>query len=216
MKRRFAEYGERVFDDHQLLELLLFYAVPQGDVNPLAHELIKQFGSLSGVLDASPEELRKVKGVGEHTASFLTMLPQIMRRYELSRTKGAAVITSSNDAGEYLLPYFFGAKKEMLYMLSLDSAGRVLACDLLAEGGLDQVMLDPRTVVEVAMKRRAISVILAHNHVTGLALPSDIDISLTKSLRPLLRSLNIRLVDHLVIADKVFTSMVRTGAISMT
>ena len=85
LKQRFADHGERVFDDHQLLELMLFYAVPQGDVNPLAHRLINHFGSFAAVLDASPEDLRQVKGVGEHTALYLSMFPQVMRRYLASR-----------------------------------------------------------------------------------------------------------------------------------
>ena len=211
LKQRFADYGERVFDDHQLLELLLFYSVPQGDVNPLAHRLINHFGSLAGVLDATMEELQQVKGVGAHTALLLTMLPQLMRRYELSRTKGEAIITSSADAGEYLLPYFFGTRNETVYLLSLDAKGRVLSCDFLAEGSLDRVGLNSRQVVETALARRATSVILAHNHISGLATPSQADVDLTLMLRPLLRSLNVHLLDHLVIADGDFVSLSESG-----
>ena len=119
LKQRFADHGERVFDDHQLLELMLFYAVPQGDVNPLAHRLINHFGSFAAVLDASPEDLRQVKGVGEHTALYLSMFPQVMRRYLASRAGHADKVCSVEDAGEYLLPYFFGAKSELLYLLCL-------------------------------------------------------------------------------------------------
>ena len=214
MKQRFADYGERVFDDHQLLELLLFYAVPQGDVNGLAHTLIRQFGSLAGVLDAAPAELQKVKGVGEHTALLLSMLPQLMRRYELSKIQGDAIITSGADAGEYLLPYFFGTRNETAYLLSLDAKGKVLCCDFLAEGTLDRVNLDSRKVVETALERRATSVILAHNHISGVATPSSADISLTEALIPLLRSMHIHLLDHLVVADGDFISMAESGLVN--
>lgn len=213
LKQRFADHGERVFDDHQLLELMLFYAVPQGDVNPLAHRLINHFGSFAAVLDASPADLRQVKGVGEHTALYLSMFPQVMRRYLASRAGHEDKVCSVEDAGEYLLPYFFGAKSELLYLLCLDAKGRVLSCRRLAEGSLNRVLMDTRLVIETAMDDRATSVVLAHNHVSGLAVPSEADVKLTLQLIPLLRALDIELLDHLVVADGEFVSMVRSGLI---
>lgn len=213
LKQRFFDYGERVFDDHQLLELLLFYCVPQGDVNPLAHRLINRFGTLAAVLDAKPEDLTSVKGIGNHAALFLSMLPQVMRRYELSRTSTESIVSSVADAGEYLLPYFFGTRNETIYLLCLDAKGRVLSCSYLAEGGLDRVILSSRQVVETALDHRATSVILAHNHISGVATPSQSDVDLTLALRPLLKSLNIRLLDHVIIADGDFVSMVESGLI---
>ena len=211
LKQRFAEHGEQVFDDHQLLELMLFYAVPQGDVNPLAHRLINHFGSFAAVLDANPEELRKVKGVGDHTALFLSMFPQILRRYMASKSGNEELICSTADAGEYLLPYFFGTRNETAFLLCLDAKGKVLSCRFLAEGSLDRVGLNSRQVVETALEDRASSVILAHNHISGLATPSEADVALTLALRPLLRSLGIHLLDHLVIADGDFVSMAQSG-----
>lgn len=213
LKRRFADYGERVFDDHQLLELVLFFCVPQGDVNPLAHRLINHFGSLAGVLDANADDLKKIKGIGDHAALFITMLPQVMRRYEISRTNTETTVTSTADAGDYLLPYFFGTRNETVYLLCLDAKGRVLSCSFLAEGSLDRVALDSRTIVETALEHRATAVILAHNHVSGVATPSRADVDLTLALRPLLKSLNVRLLDHLVVADGDFVSMVESGLI---
>ena len=125
LKQRFADHGERVFDDHQLLELMLFYAVPQGDVNPLAHRLINHFGSFAAVLDASRRICDRSKGVGEHRPLSL-LFPQVMRRYLASRTGHEDKVCSVEDAGEYLLPYFFGAKSELLYLLCLDA--RVGCC----------------------------------------------------------------------------------------
>ncbi len=211
LKQRFAEHGERVFDDHQLLELMLFYAVPQGDVNPLAHRLINHFGSFAAVLDAKPEELRKVKGVGDHTALFLSMFPQVLRRYMASKSGNEELICSTADAGEFLLPYFFGARNETAFLLCLDAKGKVLSCRFLAEGSLDRVGLNSRQVVETALEDRASSVILAHNHISGLATPSEADVALTLALRPLLRSLGIHLLDHLIIADGDFVSMAQSG-----
>lgn len=213
LKQRFADYGERVFDDHQLLELMLFYCVPQGDVNPLAHRLINHFGSFSAVLDAKAEDLCRVKGVGPHTAQFLSMLPQIMRRYEISRSSAESVVNSTADAGEYLLPYFFGTRNETVYLLCLDAKGKVLACDFLCEGSPDRVGLDSRQIVETALFHRATSIILAHNHLSGVATPSEADISATLALRPLLKAIHVQLLDHLVIADGDFISMAQSGCL---
>lgn len=211
LKRRFLEHGEQVFDDHQLLELMLFYAVPQGDVNPLAHRLINHFGSFAAVLDAKPEELMRVKGVGDHTALYLSMFPQVLRRYMASRSGGEERVCSAADAGEYLLPYFFGARNETAFLLCLDAKGKVLSCRFLAEGSLDRVGLNSRQVVETALEDRASAVILAHNHVSGVAAPSEADVALTLALRPLLRSLGVHLLDHLVVADGDFVSMAQSG-----
>ena len=212
LKRRFLEHGEQVFDDHQLLELMLFYAVPQGDVNPLAHRLINHFGSFAAVLDAKPEELMRVKGVGEHTALYLSMFPQVLRRYMASRSGGEERVCSAADAGEYLLPYFFGARNETAFLLCLDAKGKVLSCRFLAEGSLDQggPQLPPGGGDRPGLDR-ASAVILAHNHVSGVAAPSEADVALTLALRPLLRSLGVHLLDHLVVADGDFVSMAQSG-----
>ena len=199
------------FDPVNILELMLFYAVPQGDVNPLAHRLINHFGSFAAVLDASPEDLRQVKGVGEHTALYLSMFPQVMRRYLASRAGHEDKVCSVEDAGEYLLPYFFGAKSELLYLLCLDAKGRVLSCRRLAEGSLNRVLMDTRLVIETAMDDRATSVVLAHNHVSGIALPSREDEATTKTVKDALESIGGYLADHIIVSDGDFVSMADSG-----
>ena len=137
MKAEFLARGIEGWPDHRVLELLLFYSIPQGDVNGLAHDLIEQFGSLSGVLDASVEELRKVKGVGEHTAVLLRMLPALLGRYQASRTRLSDIINSADDAYPWLEPYFFGARNEMVYVLCLDGKRQVLGVRKVAEGSIE-------------------------------------------------------------------------------
>ena len=153
----------------------------------------------------------RVKGVGEHTALYLSMFPQVLRRYLASKSGSEEQICSATDAGEFLLPYFFGARNETAFLLCLDAKGKVLSCRFLAEGSLDRVGLNSRQVVETALEDRASSVILAHNHISGLATPSEADVVLTQALRPLLRSLGIHLLDHLIIADGDFVSMAQSG-----
>lgn len=210
-KKRFLANGERAFDDHQLLELLLFYSIPQGDTNPLAHRLLDHFHSLSAVMDASVEELTAVEGVGEHTAVLIHLLPQFARRYHQDRVKMDTTVNNIEDAGALLAPYFYGARNEMVYLLSLDAKGRVLGCDLLGEGSANFCTLDIRLVVETALRRRARSVLLAHCHVSGLAVPSPDDRIATLQCMDVLNKLQIELLDHLVFADGEYVSMAQSG-----
>ena len=136
VKQEFLARGAEGWPDHRVVELLLFYAIPQGDVNGLAHDLVERFGSLAGVLDASVDELKKVPGVGDHTAFFLHMLPEILGRYQGSRTRRSWVINGPEDAYPWLAPYFFGAKNEKVYVLCLDGKRQVLGVRKVAEGSV--------------------------------------------------------------------------------
>ena len=197
MKAEFLARGIEGWPDHRVLELLLFYSIPQGDVNGLAHDLIEQFGSLSGVLDASVEELRKVKGVGEHTAVLLRMLPALLGRYQASRTRLSDIINSADDAYPWLEPYFFGARNEMVYVLCLDGKRQVLGVRKVAEGSIQIAEMNARRIAEEAMGLRAARIYVAHNHVSNLAIPSQAD----------WLTIGIELVDHLVFVDGDMVSM---------
>ena len=207
LRQRYLQHGAEAFDDRGLLELLLCYALPRGDVNPLVDRLLEHFGSLAGVLDASAQELQRVDGIGENTALLLNLLPQLLRRYQLCKTDPEEYICSSADAADYLLPYFFGERNELLFMLSLDAGGRVLGIDRIGEGSFDEVELNVDAVIAAAERHRASSVILAHNHVSGILTPSQADLQATQDLRQQLQPHRIALLDHLVIADGTYRSM---------
>jgi DNA repair protein RadC len=209
VKNRFLGEGMDHFEEIHALELLLFYAIPQGDVNPLAHRLVEAFGDLAGVLDASPEALKKVPGVGEHTAVLLKLIPQICGRY-LAQSTGVheeETATRSSDFGRVLHPYFVGATREKCYLLSLDSRFKVLGVDLIGEGELARVDVSSRRVLEAALGHNARSVVLAHNHVGAYANPSVEDLTTTQQLRELLEKVHITLVDHLIFNGGDYTSM---------
>ena len=195
------------FPDHKLLELLLFYTIPQGDVNDLAHELVERFGSLAGVLDASVEELKKVKGVGDHTAVFLRMLPAVLGRYQGARTRLSAIINSPEEAYAWLEPYFFGARNEMVYVLCLDGKRQVLGVRKVAEGSIELAEVNTRRIAEEAIGLRAAQIYVAHNHVSNLAIPSQADWLTTDTLRGALRPIGIELIDHLVFVDGDMVSL---------
>ena len=210
MKAEFLARGLEGWPDHRVLELLLFYTIPQGDVNDLAHELVERFGSLAGVLDASVEELKKVKGVGDHTAVFLRMLPAVLGRYQGARTRLSAIINSPEEAYAWLEPYFFGARNEMVYVLCLDGKRQVLGVRKVAEGSIELAEVNTRRIAEEAIGLRAAQIYVAHNHVSNLAIPSQADWLTTDTLRGALRPIGIELIDHLVFVDGDAISLEQT------
>jgi len=213
LRARFLAEGLNHFPDHNVLELLLFYAVPQKDTNPMAHNLIEHFGSLAGVLDASPEELCRVKGVGPHTAALLSMMPALFRRYRMSGAVRDTSLSTTEKAGEYLLPFFVGLKNEVVYLICLDAKCKPLCCRQLFEGSVNVAQVNTRKVVELALTFNATSVILSHNHLSGVALPSVEDQSTTRRVQQALEAVGIKLADHIIVADDDFVSLAQSGLI---
>ena len=201
VKEEFLTRGIEGWPDHRVLELILFYAIPQGDVNPLAHELVDRFGSLSGALDALPEELMKVKGMGEHSAAMLKLFPAVMGRYLEGRTEPGQIVHTVEEAGHVLAPYLYGSRNEMVYVLCLDAKEKLLGVRKISEGNNSSSDVTIRRVAEECLALRASFCYLAHNHVSGIALPSPEDMNTTNVVRIALEPLGVRLVDHLVFVD---------------
>lgn len=214
LKTQFLIHGED-FHDHQLLELLLCYAIPQGDVNGLAHALLDQFGSLAGVFDALPPSLTRVDGVGEHTAVLLKLIPKLAGRYSTIHSSPGDILASSRAARDYLLPYFqTGPRNEMVYLVCMDAKYKVLGCHKLGEGTVNAADITPRRVVELALAHNASAVLLAHNHVSGLALPSNADLLTTETLARVLREVGVELADHLIFTEDDMVSLKDSGLLN--
>ena len=211
LKSRFRKEGIENFDELYVLELLLFYCVPRKDTNPIAHRLLDHFGGLTNVLDASPEELEKGEGVGENISTFLTMIKAVNRYCEISESKKIRILRTIDQCGNYLIPRFKGKDNETVYLLCLDAKCKVLACKEVGEGSVNSANVPIRRVVEMALAANATSVVLAHNHPSGIAIPSDDDIQTTLRLARALDSVDIVLADHLVIAGEDFVSLVQSG-----
>lgn len=211
LKERFRQEGLDSFDELHVLELLLFYAIPQGDTNPLAHELLRRFGSLTGVLEAKREELEQVKGLGEHSVTLLRLVTELSRYYAVQRMSMERVLPTLEKCGEYLVPFFIGQREETVYLLCLDGKCKVLACRKLGQGGVNSVGVPIRRVVETALNTNASSVILAHNHPSGLALPTAEDVQVTKKVATALDLVGVRLADHVIVADQDFVSLTDSG-----
>ena len=211
MKERFIKSGLDDFAPHNILELLLFYSIPRGDTNPVAHRLIDTFGSLSGVFDATPEELAKVDGVGENSAILISMIPQIARKYLEYKADTANIVGGCSDIGAFLLPKFVGRTNEALMMVSIDNKNKIISCSVVAEGTVDSAKVSRRKIMEEAMKVKATRVILAHNHPCGVAVPSSEDVVLTKEIGRLFAQVGIELVDHIIVANDDYVSMAASG-----
>ncbi|MBP3310814.1 MAG: hypothetical protein J6L72_01105 [Butyricicoccus sp.] len=214
MKARFAAQGLDGLNDHEALELLLYFAVPRVDTNPIAHRLLDTFGSLHGVIDASPEALRQVKGIGENAATLIVLLREMMRRYAMDKAEKdfqAAALTTTEKIGKYLTPYFVGVSEERMVALATDTKGKVLGVEEISRGITRATDVNIRKLVEFAIRYQAAGVILAHNHPGGLALPSHDDMQTTRRIRMTLASLSISLRDHIIIAGDDFISMHDSG-----
>ena len=191
MKQEFLQGGLAHVSEPRVLELLLFYSRRQGDVNPLAHQLLDTFGSLAGVLDASPDDLRKVPGVGENTVVLLKLIPAIAARYLASRTSAEVILSDSATLHALFTPYFFGARNEKSFLACFDSKGKLLGVRPLSE----------------ALALNATVVVLAHNHPSGLATPSQEDLFLTRYIQDSLKPLGITLYDHVILTDDDMVSL---------
>jgi len=211
LRGMFLENGLDGMTDIQALELLLTYAIARKDVNPLAHDLLNRFGSLSGVLDADPAELQKVPGVGEHTAALIALLPQLMRRYGIRKNETGVILKTTEEIGRYLMPYFFGATEEKVCLLCLDAKCKVLDCRVLCSGNVNAVAVNVRKILEEALRHNASTAVLAHNHVAGVALPSREDLDTTKQVFNALEPIGVILADHLIFSGNDYVSLADSG-----
>lgn len=214
MRERFCKEGLDGFAPHEVLELLLFYGRARGDVNPLAHELLDTFGSLKGVLEARPEQLMTVKGVGEETATLISLMLPVFRQYSACVVRESRRINNRTEAQHYCQALLAGWRTERFYVISMNADNQVLGQRMVAEGSLTEVDAYPRLVVETALNYNAHSVILCHNHPAGIPLPSPDDVCTSIQLMDLLSGLNITLLDHIIVAGEETYSMIQHGDLS--
>ena len=214
MRERFRAHGLDGFAPHEVLELLLFYGRARGDVNVLAHELLDTFGSLKGVLEARPEQLMTVHGVGEEIATLLSLMLPMFRRYSACVCEEHPRIRNRSEASAYCKALLAGWRTERFYVLCLNTAGQLLGQRMIAEGSLAEVIAYPRLVVETALNYNAHSVVFCHNHPSGNSQASPEDVATTLRLQRLLAGLSVTVLDHIVVAGESTYSMIQHGDIS--
>jgi DNA repair protein RadC len=214
LRERFEKNGFNGFHDYEVLEFLLTYIFRQGDVKPLAKELIKTFGSFSKVLDAPVEELEIVKGMGKISALSLSAFRETMSYYFQNHvTTDKKQITKISALIEMLRASIGHKPNEVLFAIYLNAKNEVLTTKELGEGTVSQASAYPRRVVEEAIKHKATSVILAHNHPGGLAEPSEHDLTITREIQNALALIEISLQEHIIIAEKDYFSFKRENLI---
>ena len=211
LKERFRLEGLDNFDELQVLELLLFYCIPRQDTNPIAHRLLDHFGTLSQVLEAPVGELEKIAGLGPNAALFLHLVRDSGRYYQVNRTRQEKILTTTEKCGDYLEPYFVGRRNETVFLLCLDAKCKVLCCKEIGEGSVNSAGVPIRRIVETALGVNATTVILAHNHPSGLAIPSSEDVQTTYRVAAALDTVDIALADHIIVADGDYVSLRQSG-----
>ena len=208
---QFLRCGAESFAEHELLELLLFYAIPRKDTNPTAHALIDRFGSLQGVLSASQEELMEVPDIGKNAAVLIRLIAPLYRQSLVFAADHEVVLDTRERIGEYFRDIFIAHPAEAVYQLCLDAKGRKLDLSRVSEGDVGSVGLNVRRILENTLRARAVMVVLAHNHPSGVALPSQEDRVATEMVREALENMGVRLVDHFIVADNDYVSMAESG-----
>jgi len=211
VKMRFITEGLDAFDDHQVIEMLLFFCIPMKDTNELAHKMIREFGSLAGLLEADPKDICKRCGVSENTSILISLIPSLSRKYLKGKWGEKPVLNSSSKAGEYVVSLFTGRIYEAFFVLCLDAQNRVNYAALVHEGTINEAPVYPRLIVEAALRHQANSVILAHNHPGGSLQPSVADIDVTKKIVIAIEALSIKVVDHIIAAGDKYYSFAEKG-----
>ena len=209
LRQTYLEQGIDAFHEHQALELLLTFAIPRKDVNELAHRLIAQYASLSGVLNANPYDLKREPGVGVQAAVLLSLVGALKKKE--SEPREAVRLLTPMDAARFCRTLFLGKRYEAMYAVSLDKKRRVLHSDLISSGTLLETAAYPRLVAECALRHGANSVVLAHNHPSGDPAPSREDLETTKFMACALEPLGIALNDHIIIGTNDAYSMTQNA-----
>ena len=210
-KRVLDEFLKNGFDihtpPHKVLEFLLFYCVQRKDTNGLAHELINKYGTLSGVLDAPIEELADFKLMSMRSAALLKLIIPLANIYSYDKSNRVKFFGSLNDIGEYLFDRMRNYENERLAVLILNADGSFKSFDILFEGTVDSVSISIRSLLKLCLDKGGVIVALAHNHPSGVAIPSAEDVALTERIASALSSVGLRLIDHIIVVNSDYVSM---------
>lgn len=210
MRKKFLLHGLDVFEMHEALELMLYYVVPYKDTNPLAHKLLDTFGSLSAIFDAPFDRLKEA-GLTENQATYLKLLPQMARLYISDKEDNSDKVIDFDRIDSYIVSKFIGREEENVLLVLLDAKFKEIFCGMIAKGSISTTHIPIRKIVDLAMRYNARCAILAHNHPSGFADPSEDDISATRSIEHALGLIGVYLLDHYIIADGGCVSMRQTN-----
>ena len=200
LRDKFLERGIEAFRDDEVLELLLTMGTPRKDCKDEARALLATFGTLAGVLEVAPARLQQVDGVGPKNAFAIHFIQGVARRYLKQRLAAKQYVRSSAEVFDYLIHAMRDLKREVLMAIYLDAGHAIIESEIVAEGTLASNTVYPRELIKLALSRHAAAMVIAHNHPSGNQAPSVEDRRLTRNLFLALSFVNIRLLDHLIVA----------------
>ena len=200
VRNRFFEHGLEGMEDHQVLEMLLFYSIPRCDTNGIAHRLLNTFGSFAGVFDAPIDLLMQVPGVGRETAILIKFLPSIWNRYQMSEASEILTITDKAEMEQVMRPMLTDKQQEQFCCVYLDGAGRILKKSVFGSGSIHYISANVPEILRGVIMSHAECVAIAHSHPGGYAAPSPEDIKGTVYLAEQLKLLNVKILDHMIVA----------------
>lgn len=215
IKKKYLLDGIDKFNIHEILELVLYYAIPRKNTNDIAHFLLNKFGSLSAVFDAPINLLKEVDGVGESAAIFIKLIPDLTRAYMDSKASESVRMLSIKDACDKLALQFLGRSEEVVALMLLDAKYKLLYCGVINKGTVNSVDLYSRKVVELIVMYNASAGIIGHNHPSGLAFPSKDDIISTEKIKLIFKNMGIKFLDHIIVADGDYVSLSSTDQKSL-
>lgn len=209
LRKRLSYEGSDSFEDHQLLEALLFFSIPRCDTNETAHRLIERFGSFADVFTAGRDELITVGGIGPASADLIRLVAGIERRIANSDINEHMCYDTVGKIGSYLTNMFVGVSVERVYLMMFDNSMRLLDCAHICDGTINSAVMLPRAMAERALFKHASAVVVAHNHPHGIAVPSGTDIETTETLRAAFELIGVQLLEHLVIAGRKYAPIMK-------
>ncbi len=210
LRKRFFETGLNGFAPHEVLELILFYSIPQQDTNEIAHRLVNHFGSFSAVLDASPEELMRISGVKEISAALIKLIPVLCSYYHIDKIYGGRNFVSIESIAEYCMYKTLSETRERFYVMIFDNTMRMLAFEALTEGSHSEVEVNVEQLAQVLFRYSGANFILIHNHPGGSPNPSEEDIILTQKIYSVTAPLNKNLIEHLIISKNRYIPIMQS------
>ncbi len=207
LKNKFIKYGLDSFEIHEIFELLLFYVIPRKDTNPIAHALVKRFRTVDRVMDAPFSTLTQVDGIGKEAACFLKIILSFTRIYMESKSRSLNQFKTRYQLSDHLMLSFVGRAEECIAILLLNPKKEIIYEGIVNKGTYNFVDIQVRTLIELIITHSATGILLAHNHPSGMALPSKEDLAVTEKLASVLRTMNVHFIDHIIVANDDYISL---------
>ena len=208
LRKRFERARSKGLNDYELLEILLTYSISRRDVKPIAKDLIKRFDSFSGVFDATLEELKSVRGLGPTSAVLIQVVKEILGVYLGEKMKKRDLLSSPQAAVDFARVKLAGLSHEAFMVIYLTAKNEAIDSEIIHEGTVDRAVVYPRRIIESALNHHAAGLLLAHNHPSGYPQASDEDKRITHAIAEAARTVDIRVIDHIIVGKNGYFSFV--------